>query len=207
MPAPPPWGCRNAPSAPGSARPPETPHIRIAHRCSPPRWEKVLADASPSVGARFAARHAQRGARTLYAHRSAAKAGALDTRRRPATVPADYPRSSSSYMAGRKPGTRWCHRHFKQRGSAPCRGISHSPADQYGSAPRGARSGRQQATGHHRQRPAATGYDRSHGSQPSRLTNTGCPPQPGGPAVPLTRGTAREQCRRRPRGRNRVRIG
>ena len=93
--------------------------------------------------------------------------------------------SSGSYMAGRQPCIAWCPA-ISNNGELPsAAAISEPPAE----------------TGEERSgRPRVTQRDASIRSRP-RLTETGYR-RNGGTDVPLTKGTPREQCRRRPQGHN-----
>ena len=91
-------------------------------------------------------------------------------------------------MAGGIAGIEWFPRHFKQRGAAASGGVSKPPAET-GETPQG-----------HRIRQTAGYPTRRLDPQQPRLT-TG-DRRNGETEVPLTKGTPREQCRRRPQGRN-----
>ena len=123
------------------------------------------------MGARFPAERAQRGLHTRRARRPASKHRALDSRHRPARVRADSKVPKGTWPAGAR-ASNGPTAISKQRWSAPGRGISQPPADQYGSAPQRRPVQAQQAPAT-AGNPAGAGSDRSQGSQPSRLTNTG----------------------------------
>ena len=159
------------------ARPPETPLVRFVTRCSPPRWGKVLADASPRVGALFPLLNAHNVvAHTRPAHRAAAKHGALDCRDRPARVHAVSMYPKGTWPAGARASNGPTA--ISNNGGPPHAGASaNRPADQYGSAPRGrpvpAHSRRPATAGN----PAGAGSDKGPGTAAIPADQHGSPQQ------------------------------
>ena len=98
---------------------------------------------------------------------------------------ANYPYLLSRYMAGRQPCVEWCPAIPNNGELSPVAAISEPPAEIGEKRPGRPRVTQRNASIRSRLRLTATGDRRN-----------------GGTEVPLTKGIPREQCRRRPQGRN-----
>ena len=178
----------------------------------PHAGERSCRTLPPAWGLALPAKRARSHRHTRHAHILIA----FDDRLRPnpagRTVRRDYQNRSSRGSSDTgicNPGPRASA--FQRRAAVQAAATAHPPADQNG------RMSRKGLTGPCNRRQESSGRS---GSQPPRLTNQGAallgrqlPPaetgdrRNGGPDVPLTKGTAREQCRRAWQQANRVRIG